>query len=280
MSRARPEPEIGVNFAMRMRRVRWGLIRRQMFVQLLVATVNPWTLVLFVIQPAVFVAVGMLLARSAGNPMPDLVYAVIGGGIMGMWSGLVFTSTFDITNDRYNGTLEMIVGSPTSLATVEAIRTLTNVLAGLVSLGLAFAAAMAAFGYSLRGVNALELVISLLLLLFSLWSIGVFLANFLAWSRINRSFVDYLEMPIAFLCGFMYPIRVLPDWLQAVAGAVPVRWALEAMNASLLGQHDLGFLAGRWGMSLALCIACILVTRWLQGRVEDAIRLDGSLTSI
>ena len=218
-----------------------------MAVQLLVATLNLWTLLLFVIQPAVFMAVGMLLSRAAGNAMPDLVYSVIGGGVMGMWSGLVFTSTFDIAGDRYNGTLEMIVGSPTSLATVEAIRTLTNVLAGLFSLGLAFAAAMAVFGYSLEGVNAWGAVVSLVLLLFALWCIGVFLANFLAWSRINRSFVDYLEMPIAFLCGFMYPIRVLPDWLQAIAGVIPIRWALEAMNESLLGNRDLRFLAGRLG---------------------------------
>ena len=117
--------------------------------------------------------------------MPDLVYSVIGGGIMGMWSGLVFTSTFDIVGDRYSGTLEMIVGSPTSLATVEAIRTLTNVLAGLVSLGLAFAAAMAVFGYSLEGVNGWGAVVSLVLLLFALWCVGVFLANFLAWSRLK-----------------------------------------------------------------------------------------------
>ena len=44
--------------------MRWGLIRRQMAVQLRVATVNPWTLLLFVIQPAAFVAVGMLLSRA------------------------------------------------------------------------------------------------------------------------------------------------------------------------------------------------------------------------
>jgi ABC-2 type transport system permease protein len=222
----------------------------------------------------------MLLARAAGNAMPDLVYSVIGGGIMGMWSGLVFTSTFDIAGDRYHGTLEMIVGSPTSLATVEAIRTLTNVLAGLFSLALAFAAAMAAFGYSLEGVNAWGVGISLVMLLFALWCIGVFLANFLAWSRLSRSFVDYLEMPIAFLCGFMYPIRVLPDWLQAMAGYIPIRWALEAMNESLLGNFDLRFLAARWVVCLGMCAPLILITRWLQSRVEDAIRLDGSLSSI
>lgn len=263
-----------------MRLVRWSLIRRQMAVQLLVATINPWTLVLFVIQPAVFVAVGMLLARSAGNSMPDLVYGVIGGGIMGMWSGLVFTSTFDITRDRYYGTLEMIVGSPTSLATVEAIRTLTNVLAGLFSLALAVTGAIAILGYSLQGANAWGVGVSLVLLLFSMWCIGVFLANFLAWSRINRSFVDYLEMPIAFLCGFMYPLSVLPHGLQVSAGYIPIRWALEAMNESLLGNYDVRFLAARWLVCLGMCAPVILFTRWLQDRVADAIRVDGSLTSI
>ncbi|MBA3074663.1 MAG: hypothetical protein FP831_13760, partial [Anaerolineae bacterium] len=89
---------------------RWGLIKQQMSVQFLVRTLNPFFLGLFVIQPAVFSAVGMLLSRAAGNSTPDLVYNVIGGGIMGMWSGLVFTSTYDILGDRRNGMLELIVG--------------------------------------------------------------------------------------------------------------------------------------------------------------------------
>lgn len=263
-----------------MRRFPWRLITRQMSVQLQVATLNLWSLGLFVIQPAVFAAVGMLLSRAAGNAMPDLVYAVIGGGIMGMWSGLVFTSTFDIRADRNYGTLELIVGSPTSLATIEAIRTFTNVLSGLFSLSLAFVAAMLIFGYSLRGVNLWGAGISLLFLLFSLWCIGVFLANFLAWSRIAGSFVDYLEMPIAFLCGFMYPVRVLPGWLQTVSGAVPIRWALQAMNESLLGNHDTGFLLAHWLIALGLSLILLVLTGWLQERVHDSIRITGEMTAI
>ncbi|MDP3450620.1 MAG: hypothetical protein Q8R87_08560, partial [Anaerolineaceae bacterium] len=146
---------------------RWGLIKQQMSVQFLVRTLNPFFLGLFVIQPAVFSAVGMLLSRAAGNSTPDLVYNVIGGGIMGMWSGLVFTSTYDILGDRRNGMLELIVGSPTSLNLIEAIRTLTNVLAGLFSLTLAFMAAILIFGYTFTGVNFWGVLISLVILLFS-----------------------------------------------------------------------------------------------------------------
>lgn len=263
-----------------MTKFRWGLIKQQMSVQFQVRTMNPFSLGLFVIQPAVFSAVGMLLSRAAGNSTPDLVYNVIGGGIMGMWSGLVFTSTFDITGDRRNGMLELIVGSPTSLNLIEAIRTLTNVLAGLFSLALAFIAAVLVFGYSFAGVNFWGVLISLAILLFAMWSIGVFLANFLAWSRLSGTFVDYLEMPIAFLCGFMYPIRVLPVWLQYVSGVVPIRWALEAMNESLLGMRDLKYLAFHWLMAIMISLVILVFTRWMQARVHDSIRLSGELSSI
>jgi len=176
--------------------------------------------------------------------------------------------------------LELIVGSPTSLNLIEAIRTLTNVLSGLFSLGLAFIAAILIFGYSFVGVNFWGLIISLFLLLFAMWSIGVFLANFLAWSRLSGTFVDYLEMPIAFLCGFMYPIRILPVWLQHVSGAVPIRWALEAMNESLLGSFDLKYLAIHWAMTISLSLVFIMITTWMQGKVHDKIRLSGELSSI
>jgi ABC-2 type transport system permease protein len=209
------------------------LVWQQMRVQIRVRTLSWWTLGLFVIQPAIFSAVGMLLSRLAGNAVPDLVYTVIGGGIMGMWSGLVFTSTFDITRDRRDGTLELIVGSPTSLRTVVAIRTFTNVVTGLFSLGAAFLVAMLVFRYSLAGINIFGALFSLFLIMFAMWCIGIFLANFLAWSRLTGSLVDFLETPVAVFCGFMYPIRVLPSWMQAVSTIIPIRWALQGLDASL-----------------------------------------------
>ncbi len=263
-----------------MSRIRWGLVREQVKVQFRVRTLNTLSLGLFVLQPAVFTAVGMLLAHAAGNSTPDLVYTVIGGGIMGMWSGIVFTSTYDITGDRRNGMLELIVGSPTSLNVIEAIRTLTNVLSGLFSLALAFIAAMAIFGYSLKDANLWGAGISLVLLLFAMWCIGVFLANFLAWSRLSGTFVDYLEMPIAFLCGFMFPVRVLPQWIQIVSGFIPIRWALQAMNESLLGTADTQFLVTHWGATILLSVILLLITHRLQNKVHDSIRVSGELSSI
>jgi ABC-2 type transport system permease protein len=259
---------------------RWSLVRQQIAVQLLVRTLNFGSLGLLVLQPFVFSAVGMLLSHAAGNAAPNLVYTVIGGGIMGMWSGIVFISSYDISGDRYNGMLEMIVGSPTALSIVTAIRSASNVLAGLVSVALAFVAAMAIFGYSLAGANLLAAALSLMVLLFSMWCISIFLANFFVWSRVSGSFVEFLEMPVAILCGFMYPLRVLPAWMQAAAGIFPIRWALEAMNESLLGSQDLTSLGQKWIIAFLLSMVILCLTQRLQNKVHDIIRINGEISRI
>jgi len=256
------------------------LLERQMNLQLRMRTFNLYNLLLFFLQPAVFSAVGMILSRAAGNAAPDLVYTVIGGGIMGMWSGLVFTSTFDIRADRREGTLELIVGSPTSLGKVEAIRTFTNVVAGLVSMAAAFLAALLIFKYPLQEANLPAALFSLLLALFGLWCLGMFLANFMVWSRLTTSIVDFLETPVAVLCGFMYPIRVLPTWMQAISSIFPIRWALEGMHAALQGSHDAALLGRSWGLAFGVALVFLGLARVLEGKVHNLIRVTGELNSI
>jgi ABC-2 type transport system permease protein len=256
------------------------LIRQQTKIQFQVRLFNLFSFALYFIQPAIFSLVGVLLSRAAGNDRPDLIYTVIGSGVLGMWSGLVFSSLYDIRADRREGTLEFIVASPTSLGTVEAIRTMTNVLTGLVSLFGAFLVAIVVFDYSFAGVSLPAVLVSLLVLLAGLWSLGVFLANFTVWSRLSGSYVEYLEIPVAMLCGFMYPIRILPEWVQALSTAIPIRWGLEALDAALLGSHDLAALGRCWGFGLGLSLLFWVITRLLEGKVHDRIRVTGEMRSL
>lgn len=253
---------------------------RQMDVQLRVRVLSLWSLGLFFTQPAVFSAIGMLLARAAGNTSPDLIYTVLGAGIMGMWSGLVFTSTYDIRADRREGTLELIVGSPTPLRRVVGFRSLLNILAGSTSMLAAVGAALLIFNYSFAGINTFGVLISFALLLFALWCMGIFLANLLAWSRLSGTFVDLLEMPIALLCGFMYPISVLPVWMQKISAIFPIRWGLEGLRESLKGLPTGEALATKWLLALGISLLYYLLARWFDGKVHDHIRVTGELHSI
>lgn len=51
-----------------------------------------YTLLLLVVQPVVFSGIGFMLAKSAGRDVPDLIYTIMGGGFMGLWSGVLSVS--------------------------------------------------------------------------------------------------------------------------------------------------------------------------------------------
>lgn len=256
------------------------LFVRQIDVQLRMRTLNLYSLLLFFLQPAIFSAVGMILSSAAGNAAPNLVYTVIGGGIMGMWSGLVFTSTYDIRSDRREGTLELIIGSPTSMRTVEGIRTFTNVAAGTVSLIAAFIVALLIYNYPLDQVNLFAAFVSLLVILFGLWCMGVFLANLMVWSRLSTSIVDFLEMPIALLAGFMYPVSILPVWMQYLSAIFPIRWGLEALRDAMQGFMPDQQMLIQWAISLGISLVIYTLARLLDQKVHDLVRVSGELSSI
>jgi ABC-2 type transport system permease protein len=197
-----------------------------------------------------------------------------------MWSGMVFTSTYDIRSDRRDGILELLVASPTSLRRIEGVRTFTNIAASLVSLLAAIGVATLVFHFSFAGINLLYLLLAVIVLLYCLWSLGVFLANFLAWSRLSGSLVDFLELPIAFLCGFMYPIRVLPPWLQQVSTIVPIRWALQALDLTLLKDTKNEQFWQSIGFALLTATAFWLASVVFDRKVQDHIRITGELSSI
>jgi ABC-2 type transport system permease protein len=251
-----------------------------MSVQFRLRALSWWSLGLLLIQPAVFSTVGFILARIAGRSAPDLVYTIIGGGVMGLWSSLLFTSFYDITRDRREGTLELIVGSPTSLNTILAIRTLANVLTGFLSLLASFLVAEAWFHYHVPLSNAPWILGSAAVLLFSFWTMGLFLANFHAWSRLSGTAVNYLELPIAVICGFMFPVSVLPSWLQALSYGIPLRWSVMALNLSVAESIQTQEITQSWLAALGLACAFWVASHWLAHLVHDRIRTVGGMAAV
>lgn len=253
---------------------------KQIRIQIRTRALSVFSFGLLVFQPAVFSAVGYLLARTAGKPTPDLVHVIIGGGIMGMWSSLVFTSFFDISNDRREGILELIVGSPTSLTTVLAVRTFANILTGMTSMLLSFFVALVFFKLSIPLRNLPYILASLLILFFGFWCIGVFLAHFRVVSRVTGMFINYLELPVAILAAFMFPIGYLPHWVMWLSNSIPLRWSVTGLNASFGVQPTLTALWSDWAISIGISLIYLLVTFLLSGKVHNMIRVTGELSSV
>src|SRR3972149_6352727 len=78
----------------------------------------PDSLVLFtiVVQPLIIaiMAMWMLVERGAANAL----YVVVGSGMTGLWSTLLFMGGNSINWERWTGTLELMVGQPTPVAAI------------------------------------------------------------------------------------------------------------------------------------------------------------------
>ena len=60
--------------------------------------------------------------------------------------------------------------------------------------------------------------------------------------------MNWLFVSLSWLVGgVLYPVAVLPDWLQKVAHVLPLTYALEGMRMALLQGYGLGRLSGSIG---------------------------------
>lgn len=126
------------------------------------------------------------------------------------------------------------------------------------------------FGFDLLSVGAVLVPALVTLSLFG-WALGLTIraavmrfgtnAEVLAWS------VAFLLQPVS---AVFYPVSVLPEWLQAIALALPTSHVFEAMRAFLAsGVVNTAGLAIAVVLSLVYLGLAALVARWTYGRVRQ-----------
>jgi ABC-2 type transport system permease protein len=251
-----------------------------MNVQFRMRTLNLLAFGLTITQPVIFSAVGYFLARTAGRTQIDFIHTIIGSGVMGLWSTLLFTSFFDLRADRREGTLELLVGSPTSIFSILSIRAFANVLLGSFSFLLSMIVAMSVFDFSIPLRNLPYFLVSLAIMLFGFWCIGIFLAHWPVVSRLSGLFINYLELPIGLLTGFMFPVSLLPTWAQWLSMLTPLSWAFNGLSASFQLDINLPGLWTTWMITLGISLVYLVGTFFMSKRVQDMIRVTGELSSV
>jgi len=150
-------------------------------------------------------------------------------------------STFDssLQEARQNGTLENLLVTQTSLPVILAGSSLYPFV--LMSLRTAIYIGWGAvlFGFPLQGANWLGalLVLGASVLAFS--GLGILSASYLLIFKRGNP-VNWAILGLSSVVGgMMYPISVLPVWLQHVARLIPVTYSLEGMRAAILGHASM-----------------------------------------
>lgn len=129
-----------------------------------------------VLQPVIFASIAYFMFES-GDPTGTLLYAALGAGMMGIWSSTLFGSGGAIQWQRWQGTLELLIGTPPPFIMTLLPLTVATATLGLYSILATLAWGWAFFGMSLAFEHPLQLAVALPVTVLSLGMMGLLLAS-------------------------------------------------------------------------------------------------------
>lgn len=185
-----------------------------------------------------------------------------------------------IQEARDSGTLEQLLITQTSLPVLLGGSALYPFLGALLRVVVYVAWGALLFGFPLRDANWVSVAVLLVATLLAFSGLGILSASYvLIFKRGNPG--KWLLLSFSNVAGGMlFPISVLPDWLQAVARLNPITWALEGMRMALLSGASI---AEVWrpievlvAMAAVLLPCSMLIFSWALRRTKTTGTLSHS----
>ncbi len=189
-----------------------------------------------VIQPVIFASIAFFMVESGtGTGTGPLLYAALGAGLMGIWSTTLFGSGGAIQWQRWQGTLEVLVGSPAPFLLVLVPLTLATASIGLYSIVMTLLWGRLFFGVPLDFVHPGQLAVALPVTVVSLGLLGLVLASTFVLYRNANAFANLLEYPVWLVTGLLVPLSLLPGWVEPISWVLAPTWGVRAIRDAALG---------------------------------------------
>jgi len=155
-----------------------------------------------------------------------------------------------VVREREIGTLEQIMVTPIRPWELMIGKTLPFALVGLFDVIMIALVGVFWFEVPLRG-NPLVLLLGAVLFLMSSVAIGLFISTICSTQQQAQISTFFFAMPAFILSGFAFPIENMPEWIQYLTYANPLRYFLVIIRGVFLKAIGLNTL---WPQMLALGI--------------------------
>jgi ABC-2 type transport system permease protein len=152
-------------------------------------------------------------------------------------------SATSIVLDRSFGFMDKLLATSVSKAVIIVSKILSATLRALVQafilIGIASLFGLLKFGTNFSPLSILGTVA--ILFLFSVGMSSIFVAVSLRSTRMETqsAFVNFTTIPLMFASNAFFPVKSMPDWLQAVANANPTSYAVDAVRRFIIDSGGL-----------------------------------------
>lgn len=238
---------------------------------------DPQWIIPSIIAPFIFTLVTFFFIRNPNGS--DLLYLVLGAGMMGMWGTTVYGSGSSITFDRWNGTMEATLAAPVPMIWIIFGRVIWNTFIGITNAFVILALGFFWFRVGVSLANPLLFTIATIATFVSLSSFGLMLSTVYVLSRKGGFIENSMEIPIYIATGTMFPIGILPLIVQPFSYVIGPTWGIEAIRKSALSSY-VGLSTGYWADLLIMVVATTFyfaISFFLFKKVEALAKRNGTI---
>jgi len=199
---------------------------------------DPFNGLLNILYPLFFATVAFFMFRAGGSA-ETLLYASLGASVMGIWSATSTSAGAAMQRERWHGTLELLVASPTPFAVVLLPVTVAMATIGIYSMVATLAWGRILFGIELTIEHPLVFALSIPATVVSIGTLGFLMAVAFVRHRAAWALGNLFEYPVWLICGFLIPLSLLPGWVRPISWALAPTWGMNAIRESALGGDPL-----------------------------------------
>ena len=204
----------------------------------------------FIVWPLIFPLGSIFTARALSGPdgaalaafaaragTADYIAYIVIGLTMYMWINITLWDVgFQLRNEQMRGTLESNWLCPIWRFSILLGPSLTKLLTSLVFMAMAVLEYGLIFGTWVVGSNIGLLLLIMLLVIPSIYGIGVAFGSLVMRVQEASTMVFLVRGIFMIFTGVSYPLAVMPEWMQTVAGWLPLTYAVHALRAVTLGS--------------------------------------------
>ena len=228
-------------------------------------------------QMAFFVFVGQFLVETGQAATGIVAYIAVGNSIMMLSWNTVFSVINITSNDKWDGTLPLLLATPAPRLPVFVGRAMMHVFDGMLSVAIAFVFAMLLFGVNFGSADMLALLVVVFLTAFTMSGFGLMIGGFSFNFRNPLVFANIFTYILLIFCGVNFPVQYLPQPLQYVSYAFPLTYGVDAGRKAIEGATliDLAPLLGQ--MLIVGFISIILgyiFFRWFEHMARKTGKIE------
>jgi len=215
------------------------------------------------------------LAGQGGNLFAFLMVGIVLSDCVGI---SLSTFALQVREGQFTGTLEATLISPVGLPVMMIYSSLWSYFFCFIRFVLYLTLGSVLFNVSLRNANLPVAILIFFLTVICFMGIGILWASVVLIIKRGDAVMNAAGYLFLLLGGVLFPVSVMPRWLQTIAWFVPLKHALEAMRLALLRGYSFQALLPQLGLLSAFAAVLLMAGLITFSATVRAAKHNGTLS--